>query len=80
MEIKINNIYQLFINIERTDIDENQHSLVSDGIIDSIDIINLTNEIEKFYNIKIDAELITPDNFENFEAIKNMISSATKNI
>ena len=38
-------IKQLFINIGRTDINESMQNLVSDDIIDSIDIMALVAEI-----------------------------------
>ncbi|EGF1229132.1 acyl carrier protein [Campylobacter jejuni] len=69
-------IKQFFINIERTDIDERMQNLVSEDIIDSIDIMALVAEIEKFYKKPLKAEFITPENFESFQAIKNMIEQA----
>ncbi|HEB9308775.1 TPA: acyl carrier protein [Campylobacter coli] len=72
-------IRQLFINIERTDIDENMDNLVSEDIIDSIDIMALVAEIEKLYKKPLKAEFIKPENFESFENIKKMIDVAIKN-
>ncbi len=72
-------IKQFFINIERADIDENMENLLSEDIIDSIDIMALVAEIEKFYKKPLKAEFITPENFENFEKIKKMIDAAIKN-
>ncbi|ASE86996.1 acyl carrier protein [Campylobacter coli] len=69
-------IKQFFINIDRADIDENMQDLVSEDLIDSIDIMALVAEIEKFYKKPLKAEFITPENFESFQAIKNMIEQA----
>ncbi|EAJ8122802.1 acyl carrier protein [Campylobacter jejuni] len=69
-------IKQFFINIDRADIDESMQNLVSEDIIDSIDIMALVAEIEKFYKKPLKAEFITPENFESFQAIKNMIEQA----
>lgn len=69
-------IKQFFINIERTDIDENMKNLLSEDIIDSIDIMALVAEIEKFYKKQLKAEFIIPENFESFENIKKMIKDA----
>ncbi|MFQ6343064.1 acyl carrier protein [Campylobacter sp. VTCC 70190] len=69
-------IKQFFINIDRTDIDENMQNLVSEDIIDSIDIMALVAEIEKFYKKPLKAELITPENFESFQSIKSMLNQA----
>ncbi|EIL5025097.1 acyl carrier protein [Campylobacter jejuni] len=71
-------IKQLFINIERTDINESMENLVSEDFIDSIDIMALVAEIEKFYKKPLKAEFITPENFESFENIKKMLETAMK--
>ncbi|MBZ7942936.1 acyl carrier protein, partial [Campylobacter molothri] len=54
-------VKQFFINIERTDIDESMQNLVSEDIIDSIDIMALVAEIEKYYKKPLKAEFITPE-------------------
>ena len=71
-------IKQFFINIDRADIDENMQDLVSEDLIDSIDIMALVAEIEKFYKKPLNAEFITPENFESFENIKKMLETAMK--
>ncbi|EAJ6830338.1 acyl carrier protein, partial [Campylobacter jejuni] len=65
-------IKQFFINIDRADIDESMKNLVNEDLIDSIDIMALVAEIEKFYKKPLKAEFITPENFESFESIKKM--------
>ncbi|MBK1973812.1 acyl carrier protein [Campylobacter sp. TTU-622] len=72
-------IKQFFLNIERTDIDENTENLISDDLIDSIDIMALVAEIEKYYGKPLDASFIKPENFENFKTIKDMLEIAMKN-
>ncbi|OOX99791.1 acyl carrier protein [Campylobacter coli] len=69
-------IKQFFINIGKYGIDENEQRLVSDNIIDSLDILNLVNEIEKYYNKDLDSDFMNPENFENFENIKKMLKKA----
>ncbi|MFB1638799.1 acyl carrier protein [Campylobacter jejuni] len=69
-------IKQFFINIDRADIDESMQDLVSEDLIDSIDIMALVAQIEKFYKKPLKAEFITPENFESFESIKKMIKDA----
>lgn len=71
-------IKQFFMNIERTDVDENTENLVSEDYIDSIDIMALVAEIEKYYKKPLKAEFITPENFENFASIKKMLDLAMK--
>ncbi|HEF3760202.1 acyl carrier protein [Campylobacter jejuni] len=69
-------IKQFFINIGKGDIDENEQNLVSNNIIDSLDILNLVNEIENKYKQNLDFDFIEPENFENFKNIKKMIKKA----
>ncbi|EDO9741892.1 acyl carrier protein [Campylobacter jejuni] len=51
-------IKQFFINIDRADIDENMQDLVSEDLIDSIDIMALVAEIEKFYKTALQIKVI----------------------
>ncbi|HEB7545034.1 acyl carrier protein [Campylobacter coli] len=69
-------IKQFFININRTDIDENMENLLSEDIIDSMDIMSLVAEIEKYYKKPLKAEFIKAENFESFQTIKNMLKKA----
>ncbi|HEF9590009.1 TPA: acyl carrier protein [Campylobacter coli] len=69
-------IKQFFININRTDIDENMENLLSEDIIDSMDIMSLVAEIEKYYKKPLKAEFIKAENFESFQTIKNMLEKA----
>lgn len=71
-------IKQFFINIDRADIDENMENLLSEDIIDSMDIMSLVAEIEKFYKKPLKAEFIKAENFESFQTIKNMLEQAMK--
>ena len=45
---------------------------VEDGLIDSIDIVELLYAIEEKYDITIDPDDIDPDNFASMETIWNM--------
>lgn len=47
--------------------------LVSDGILDSLDIMNLIVELESEFDIEIDPEDILSENFESVEAIATLI-------
>lgn len=69
-------IKQFFVNIGKTNIDENTKNLVSDGLIDSLDIMNLINEIEIFYKQELDFDYINEENFESFESIEEMLKKA----
>ncbi|HEA8265875.1 acyl carrier protein [Campylobacter lari] len=65
----------MFNAINRSDINESSRNLVDDDIIDSMDMMKLILEIEKFIGKNLDAKYITPDNFEDFSAIKNMLET-----
>ncbi|MFB1645251.1 acyl carrier protein [Campylobacter molothri] len=69
-------IKQFFKEIGREDIDEFDVDLFSSGRIDSLDVINLVSEIEKFYKVELDFEDLVPENFENFNSIKKLIDKA----
>ncbi|EAK0442734.1 acyl carrier protein [Campylobacter lari] len=75
MNITIENIQNMFNAINRSDINESSRNLVDDDIIDSMDMMKLILEIEKFIGKNLDAKYITPDNFEDFSAIKNMLET-----
>ncbi|AXL34617.1 phosphopantetheine-binding protein [Campylobacter jejuni] len=66
-------IKQFFINIGKGHISEFDVDILSSGMIDSVDIMNLVAEIEKYYNVEISFDFIIPENFESFIAIQNMI-------
>ncbi|OCX43601.1 acyl carrier protein [Campylobacter ornithocola] len=66
----------IFENIGRYDIDENAKNLVDEDIIDSVDMMKLIVEIEKFFNKSLDAKFITPDNFKDFQSIQQMLEQA----
>ncbi len=48
-------------------------SLVSDGILDSLDIMRLIMELENEFDIEIDPEDVLSENFESVEAIIGLI-------
>ena len=47
--------------------------LVSDGILDSFDIISLITELEETFDIEIDPEDVTSENFESVNAIAALV-------
>ncbi|KAA6229102.1 phosphopantetheine-binding protein [Campylobacter sp. LR286c] len=69
-------IKEFFKEIQRDDIDENATNLLSEGIIDSLDIMGLVNVIEKHFKKPLKAEFIEANNFESFQSIKAMIEKA----
>ena len=47
--------------------------LIEDGILDSLDLVTLVTDINDAYKINIDAEDITPKNFNGIGAIFALI-------
>ena len=52
---------------------EHSTKLVTDKLIDSIDITSLLAELEETFDIEIDMEYVTPENLDSVEAMWNMI-------
>ena len=64
----------------REDVDfKSATNLVEDGVLDSLDIVNIIYSLEDHYGIKIDPEDIDPDNFQSAETIWNMVQKMKKN-
>ena len=48
---------------------------ITDGLLDSFDIVTLVNALEKAFGITIDGKDILPENFQNLEAIQALVNS-----
>ncbi|EDO9711546.1 acyl carrier protein [Campylobacter jejuni] len=69
-------IKEFFKEIGKENIDENSKNLVTNGLIDSLDIMKLVTQIEDFYDQELDMDFIMPENFEDFKTIEAMIKKA----
>ena len=49
-------------------------NFISDGLLDSFDVISLVHAIDEKFNISIDGLDIIPENFQNIEKIINLIN------
>lgn len=59
----------------RPDVDfENEKALVTDGILDSFDIVSLVGELNSEFSISIGVEDLEPENFDTVEAIEALIA------
>ena len=59
----------------RPDVDfENETALITDGILDSFDIISIIAEINDAFDIEISADDISPENFNSAKALYSLIS------
>jgi acyl carrier protein len=50
-------------------------NFISDGLLDSFDMVVLVSELDKFFKISIGGEDIIADNFKNLKTIKNLLHS-----
>lgn len=57
----------------KTEIDFTKDNLVEDGELDSIDIFEIVEELEKQYCITIPPEEIDPDNFQSISTMYHLI-------
>lgn len=52
---------------------ENEKSLISDGILDSFDIVTLVSEINDKFDIDFPVTEVIPENFENIDSLYKTI-------
>lgn len=71
----------LILSEIRPEFDFNKsQNFITDGMLDSFDIITLVSELDETFNISIDGLDILPENFENPEAIKKLVIKNGGNI
>ena len=62
------------IQENRPDIDDIENAeFVTDGLLDSFDIVTLVAEFDKAFGISIDGADITPTNFNSIDSIVEML-------
>lgn len=54
-------------------VEDLNQDLLAEDILDSFDIVSLVMQLEEAFDITIDVDLITPDNFRTTENIVAMI-------
>ena len=52
---------------------ENEASLIDDGLIESLDIVSIVNEIMGEFDVEIYVDDLMPENFKSAEDIMNLI-------
>lgn len=55
---------------------EESENFITDGLLDSFDVISLTNMLEEKYGITIDALDIVPENYASMEAIAGLVKKS----
>ncbi len=53
---------------------ENEKQLISDGLLDSIDLVAIIPQLESVFEIEIGMEYMDEENFESVETMWNMIN------
>lgn len=62
------------LNDLRPDVDfENEKALITDGVLDSFDIVSLVSELNAEFDISIGVEELEPENFNSIEAMEKLI-------
>lgn len=79
MDINKENVCNVIIRIKK-EIEPHlvKNDLVSTGILDSLDIMNLIMELESAFEIEIDPEDVLSENFESVEAIMSLVQKCKK--
>lgn len=54
---------------------EAETKLIDDGVLDSFDIVSLVGELNDAFDIEINVEHLMPENFNNVEAMLQLITS-----
>lgn len=66
MREKILNVLR---GIDEEILEDKEKDLLASGILDSFDIVNMVVELEEAFDIMIDVDLVTPDNFRTANSI-----------
>lgn len=77
--ITANDALVLLHKIGCTNINVGDQNLMSNNVLNSIDVMNLISAIEEDYNCSVDVDLIDVANFESCEAIAQIIANAVAN-
>jgi acyl carrier protein len=52
---------------------EKSGDFITDGMLDSFDVVTLVTALDEAFSISIDGTDITPDNFRDLEAIRRLL-------
>ena len=58
---------------------EKEKGLIEDGILDSCDIISMVNALNEHFEIEITVAELLPENFNDVEAIWNLVQEMKEN-
>ena len=57
---------------------ENEKSIFTDGLIDSMELLEIITDIEEQFNVKIEMEDISPENFDSVAVMMKLIEKEKK--
>ena len=53
-------------------------NFIEEGMLDSFDLVALVTDLEQHFGVTIDGVDVVPENFENVEAIEQLINRSKK--
>ena len=75
-KMKIKETLLSILNDLHPEIDfENEDALVTDGVLDSFDIVSLVAEINSEFDITVGIDELEPENFDSVDAMVKLIES-----
>ncbi|MEY8509494.1 phosphopantetheine-binding protein [Lachnospiraceae bacterium 42-17] len=71
-------ILEVLREVNEEILEDTERDLLATGILDSFDIVNMVVELEEAFDIVIDVDLVTPDNFRTADSIINVMENIIK--
>lgn len=73
MESEMNELLEALKRVNPKIDYENETGLITNRLIDSIDLTSILSELEDTFDIEIDMEYMVPENFDSVEAMWEMV-------
>lgn len=67
-------VEQILTTIKPTVDFGNAKAIIDDGILDSLEFMNLISELSERFGIEVDVDDIVPENFNSIESIAAMVN------
>ena len=71
-------ILEVLREVNEEILEDTERDLLATGILDSFDIVNMVVELEEAFDIVIDVDLVTPDNFRTDDSIIKVMENIIK--
>ena len=69
----MNELYQVLDGLHLNVDFHNEKRLIDDGLLESLDIVMLVDELMCHYDIEISVEDLVPENFNSVDAIEKLV-------